>query len=1021
MRQKFEHIMRLLESSNPSICLHKEKIEEYLSKFTRTPDHPPYASMIERAITELNEKGGSSEETISKFIESEYGNLPIAHATQLTHHLQKLVNKGEIVSTSANCYMLSFENPDSLHKLKKGRKRPGSLGQNRQNSRQHKSKRIQSKEQKSEETQNQSQIHLEIFEGIEEQEQAEEQQIGSIGEHKRQEQHEMIEEQNELEEVQLKVVEEQIEAEEDREGNEEPDQMQELQNERQNELNQHKNQVLSEQIDVAVEANYLAEGSTRAEKNSEVTEAEYQKEQEDQIIEERYHKEQESKKPEEKIQTENQESEARDEQAQLSDTQIEEMEEQINTERRHCRMSEEQERLQEQKMEVCRQIFCLRNMLQQFLRKEREDKAPMIAGNYTTSQKVDLFDSSHLTKEEFMELLKTTNKIEGKLINIISSSNLEILENNSSVPKTGGQQEFPEKCLLQTPDTCTENRAVLVCDFQPKQQQQLGICGQVKVAECQPKTISASVSSLTDSMQLEEDHEMELPSHKRPPEVETTTLEELLEKQNKQIKLCNQQEASKAQPMGLSLDVPCDSPHDENGSAELVIQRIETVLEDDSVTTEPNIKFSGEAATSGPETEKSYLDVSMDSEQLQNSEFCGHEKLPEPHLGANSVSVPMELQGLDFGLQDQATSHNKEENPQYKQPENSFEGRHVRYQVTAVELISETQQQMVEQGHEMQVQPPTQKLLVSQVDTATTVAKQCGNTEQIQQQQEPRQLRPRGRRPSESEPVLTTVEDDHELKQKSQPSISERPQEQQRNHHGQKKQLKTQPTTVMADSIITTQQQVNWRLRQRLPHGQGSSLSGSVGQKTREEALPFQHQQHEQKRPQLRHLKRPPKLKSDVDTAMGELVSLDHQHHQQKSQCRGRGRPPKTKANTDATEEGYLLSNHQNHNDKQPQHRCRGRPPKSKLAAMAGASLPPLHQNKHKKQRLRNQGQEHPPKSISSTATDMDTTLLSLQQQHKSHVLGRVTACKAREAAASTPDASLPSQHKRRGRPKRTD
>lgn len=37
-------------------------------------------------------------------------------------------------------------------------------------------------------------------------------------------------------------------------------------------------------------------------------------------------------------------------------------------------------------------------MLQQFLRKEREDKAPMIAGNYTTSQKVDLFDSSHLTK-----------------------------------------------------------------------------------------------------------------------------------------------------------------------------------------------------------------------------------------------------------------------------------------------------------------------------------------------------------------------------------------------------------------------------------------------------------------------------------------------------------------------------------------------------------------------------------------------------------------------------------------------
>ncbi|KAK3228305.1 hypothetical protein Dsin_008167 [Dipteronia sinensis] len=121
-RQKFEIVMRQLESLKPSLRLHKKEIEKRFAKITHTPNHPPYASMIQMAISELHEQGGSSKEAISTFIEAEYDDLPIPHTSLLSHHLHKLVTKGEIVCTSANCYTLSVEISDSVHKLKKGQK-----------------------------------------------------------------------------------------------------------------------------------------------------------------------------------------------------------------------------------------------------------------------------------------------------------------------------------------------------------------------------------------------------------------------------------------------------------------------------------------------------------------------------------------------------------------------------------------------------------------------------------------------------------------------------------------------------------------------------------------------------------------------------------------------------------------------------------------------------------------------------------------------------------------------------------
>ncbi|KAM5567031.1 hypothetical protein ABKV19_015248 [Rosa sericea] len=63
-----------------------------------TPTHPPYASMIQRAIEELKEEeGGVSEVAISKFIKREYEDLPWAHEGLLRLHLKKQCEIGVLV------------------------------------------------------------------------------------------------------------------------------------------------------------------------------------------------------------------------------------------------------------------------------------------------------------------------------------------------------------------------------------------------------------------------------------------------------------------------------------------------------------------------------------------------------------------------------------------------------------------------------------------------------------------------------------------------------------------------------------------------------------------------------------------------------------------------------------------------------------------------------------------------------------------------------------------------------------
>ncbi|CDP00776.1 unnamed protein product [Coffea canephora] len=120
-------VMKLLnnQANTPLSETHKARVEERLTQFLsplHSPEHPPYAWMIERALQELNERGGSTEESISKFIRKEYDDLPWAHHTMLKHHLVQLCESGCIVLTQDKRYLLASGNSDLKVKRKSRRK-----------------------------------------------------------------------------------------------------------------------------------------------------------------------------------------------------------------------------------------------------------------------------------------------------------------------------------------------------------------------------------------------------------------------------------------------------------------------------------------------------------------------------------------------------------------------------------------------------------------------------------------------------------------------------------------------------------------------------------------------------------------------------------------------------------------------------------------------------------------------------------------------------------------------------------
>lgn len=76
--------------------------------------------MIFEAIAELNEEDGSSENSISKYIVSNFDDLPWAHRRYLSHHLNNLYRNGELAITASRRYTIPGFVADST-KRRRGR------------------------------------------------------------------------------------------------------------------------------------------------------------------------------------------------------------------------------------------------------------------------------------------------------------------------------------------------------------------------------------------------------------------------------------------------------------------------------------------------------------------------------------------------------------------------------------------------------------------------------------------------------------------------------------------------------------------------------------------------------------------------------------------------------------------------------------------------------------------------------------------------------------------------------------
>ncbi|XP_022993720.1 uncharacterized protein LOC111489634 isoform X2 [Cucurbita maxima] len=83
--------------------------------------------MIQKAIAEVGEEDGLSEELISEFIVNEYKDLPWAHPAFLRRHLGKLCESGELVKSKCGKYNFKVEGKE----VKRKKRRRKSAGRSR--------------------------------------------------------------------------------------------------------------------------------------------------------------------------------------------------------------------------------------------------------------------------------------------------------------------------------------------------------------------------------------------------------------------------------------------------------------------------------------------------------------------------------------------------------------------------------------------------------------------------------------------------------------------------------------------------------------------------------------------------------------------------------------------------------------------------------------------------------------------------------------------------------------------------
>ncbi|XP_057784252.1 HMG-Y-related protein A-like [Salvia miltiorrhiza] len=83
------------------------------------PSLPPYPQMIMEALDALKQAEGANKSSISKYMESKYGEMPPGHAELLSNELSRMKESGELVFIKNN-----YLKPGPDAPLKRGRGRP---------------------------------------------------------------------------------------------------------------------------------------------------------------------------------------------------------------------------------------------------------------------------------------------------------------------------------------------------------------------------------------------------------------------------------------------------------------------------------------------------------------------------------------------------------------------------------------------------------------------------------------------------------------------------------------------------------------------------------------------------------------------------------------------------------------------------------------------------------------------------------------------------------------------------------
>lgn len=88
-------------------------------ELNKPPSLPPYPQMIMEALDALKQPEGANKSSISKFMESKFGEMPAGHADLLSRHLAQMKDNGDLLFIKNN-----YIKPGPDAPIKRGRGRP---------------------------------------------------------------------------------------------------------------------------------------------------------------------------------------------------------------------------------------------------------------------------------------------------------------------------------------------------------------------------------------------------------------------------------------------------------------------------------------------------------------------------------------------------------------------------------------------------------------------------------------------------------------------------------------------------------------------------------------------------------------------------------------------------------------------------------------------------------------------------------------------------------------------------------